>query len=273
MMRYSLPTVLAQIKDRKEGEVERLYASGLADGYKSQTRDMPPTNDFHGAVNGHGGDRIKLIAEFKRASPYAGWIRRGARPDSIGRLYEECGAAAISVVTDEGFRGSLDDLRRMRKAVALPILRKDFIIDEMQNYESRCNGADAILLIAALLEPPQISDYAGLARELKMDYLVECHSDADVEKTAEAGARLYGFNNRNLRTGAVDLRTTRRLLASIPLFHHAVTESGIFTRNDVEEVMDPRVTAMLVGEGLMSKKLNPTAESMRRRIKRLKMSA
>ena len=257
-----LPNVLVKIVEQKRREVEALYASGLAEEYKRLASGG--CNGFAAAISApRPPGYLNLIAEFKRASPSAGKIRPDAEPEQIARLYERCGAVAVSVLTDQHFDGNLEHLKRIRSTIQLPILRKDFIIDPAQVYESRVYGADCILLIARLLTPSQIKEYIAIADSLDMDCLVEAHNKAELETAVRGGARLYGINNRDLDTFSTDLQTTLRLLDYVPKGYPIVTESGIKTREHVAELSDSRVCAMLVGETIMRA---PTLEDMERKV-------
>jgi indole-3-glycerol phosphate synthase len=195
---------------------------------------------------------ISLIAEMKRASPSKGPIRPGAGVTEIVRAYQEAGARAVSVLTEpQWFGGSLDDLVEARAACDLPLLRKDFLVDEYQLLEARVAGADAVLLIVAALEPERLATLIGFASDLGMDALVEVHDEDEVETAVEAGAEVIGVNNRDLHTLEVDLATTFRLLADVPAGTVVVAESGITTRQAVRDLEEAGVDAILVGEALM----------------------
>lgn len=195
---------------------------------------------------------VSLIAEVKRASPSKGLIREDFDPVDIATTYANHGASAISVLTDEAFfQGRLEYLIAIRSAVDVPLLRKEFIIDPYQIYESRAAQADAILLIVACLEPTQLSEYMQLATELGMDVLVEVHDEDELAIALQAKANLIGINNRNLRTFETTLDVTTRLGTLIPSEVPFVSESGIFTRIDVLEVGAAGARAVLVGESLM----------------------
>ena len=195
---------------------------------------------------------VALIAEVKKASPSAGVIRPDFDPVRIATAYEQAGAAVLSVLTDEQFfQGKLEYLRLIRESVRLPLLRKDFIIDELQLYEAVAGGADAVLLIAAILDDVQLRAYRQLAAHLKLAALVEVHDEPELARAVAAGAELIGINNRNLKTFQVDLGTTERLAAQIPPGTLIVAESGIHTRADVDRVAAAGVHAILVGESLM----------------------
>ena len=198
---------------------------------------------------------VALIAEIKEASPSAGLIRKDVDPVGIGRLYEGFGAAAISVLTDERFfHGSLARMKQVKEAVSIPVLRKDFIIDAYQIYESRASGADAVLLIVAILSNDKLRTFLPLCTELELEALVEVHTESERDRALEAGAEVMGINNRDLTTFAVDLSTTIRLVSGMPEGITCVSESGIKTRNDVARLREAGVDASLVGTALMAAK-------------------
>jgi len=220
---------------------------------KALALDSEAVRAFDNSISGN--DRIGLIAEVKKASPSKGVILEDFDPVKIAKIYERSGASCISVLTEQKyFQGKLAHLMEIRKAVQLPLLRKDFIIDEYQIFESRGVGADAILLISACLDKQQIVDYMGIARQLKLAVLVESHTYQELDKALLAGAMTLGINNRDLRTFKVDLRTTLDLLKDIPDSCTVVSESGISTREDVVTLQQAGVDAILVGESLMREK-------------------
>jgi len=196
--------------------------------------------------------RPAVIAEIKKASPSRGVIREHFEPGAIAASYTRGGAACLSVLTDEQFfRGSGEHLAAARASSALPVLRKDFMIDPYQIWESRVMGADCILLIVAALGDAQLLDLSGLALELGMDVLVEVHEEQELERALALRLPLIGINNRNLRTFETTLDTTLRLLPGIPENHLVVTESGIHGREDVRRMQQHGVHGFLVGEALM----------------------
>jgi len=206
--------------------------------------------DFAAAISGTG---LRVIAEMKQASPSAGVLRVDYRPAEIARGYETAGAAALSVLTEEDFfKGSLAHLREVRQATALPILRKDFIVDAYQVVEAAAAGADAILLIVAALTDADLRKWIELAGSLKMAALVEVHTEEETRRAVGAGARIIGVNNRNLKTLAVDLETSLRLRALIPPGYIAVSESGIKTAVDLINLRRAAYDAFLIGERFMS---------------------
>lgn len=200
-----------------------------------------------------GKDGINIIAEFKRRSPSKGMIREGANPIGVARAYEEGGAVAMSVLTEEDyFHGSLDDLRQVKATVDLPVLRKDFIVDEYQVYESAAAGADAILLIVAALDDDLLSRLRRLAEdELQMDALVEVHTSEEMKRAAACGAKLIGVNNRDLRTFEVSLDTSLRLAQEAPADALLVSESGLNNASDLQRLYEAGFRGFLIGETLM----------------------
>jgi len=237
---------LAEILAEKKNEVAQLKKSMPAqiDG------TIPPIRDFKAAISASG--QINLIAEIKFASPSAGSIRPMTDPVSIGQVYQDAGAAAISLLTDKQFfKGDLDYLPPLKKAIDLPILRKDFIIDEVQVREASIYGADAILLIARILSQSQLADLMSASRELGMAYLTEVHDRDDLDKALECGADIIGINNRNLDTFTVDITTTFELAPMVPDDRILISESGINSGEDILSLKSTRVQAVLVGSALM----------------------
>jgi len=237
---------------KKEELAETKRGASLAD-QKKRAADAGPLRGFGAALTATGG--IKLIAEVKKASPSKGVIREDFDPVGIAVTYQEAGATCLSVLTEKKyFQGSLESLGAIRRAVGLPLLRKDFIVDEYQVFEARAAGADAILLIAACLDRRQLEDYLGIAGNLGLDVLVESHTVKELDKTLHAGARIVGINNRDLTRFTVSLQTTFDLLRDIPDDRVVVSESGIRSRNDVVRLEKAGVDAVLVGESLMREK-------------------
>ena len=240
--------ILQQIVETKRGEVEGLRRSFSE--LRNRAEDAPPARDFAGSLG--GGDAVSVIAEIKRRSPGAGAIRTDLDPLRLGRSYESGGAAALSVLTDEEyFGGSLEDLAGVRGLVEIPVLRKDFVIDESQVYEARAAGADAILLIVRILDDDRLRSLRTLAEELGMSALVEAHDGEEVERGLATGAGLLGINNRNLRTFETRIDVTLSLAARVPPSLVLVSESGIHTAADVCTVGERGVDAVLVGESLL----------------------
>jgi len=211
-----------------------------------------PPRDFTQALSSSKSGNIRLLAEVKKASPSKGLIRPDFDPVAIAKTYEASGASAISVLTDEKyFQGHADYLKAVRAAVSLPVLRKDFIVDPYQIYEARAWSADAILLIVAALSKDRLSEYMALAASLGMASLVEVHTDQELDTALDINAIIIGVNNRNLQTFETSLDTTIDLASRIPSGKVIVSESGIFSRDDVEYLMSAGVDAILVGESLM----------------------
>lgn len=243
-------TILEKIYQYKLFEVAENKKRVPIEVLKRNIQKRQGTKSFRMALK--SDSNICIIAEIKKASPSVGIIREDFNPTEIARLYETGGAAAISVLTDEKFfQGSLSYLTDVKKSVALPILRKDFIIDPYQVYEARSAGADAILLIAALLSRDEIQCFLELSEELGMDCLVEVHSETELEKVLQTSSNIIGINNRNLATFKIDLETTLRLRPMIPVGKIVVSESGITSRMDVKKLISIGINAILVGETLM----------------------
>ncbi len=251
--------ILDQIVEEKKREIAKLPARLIAAGdLRDAMLEHGERRDFLAALRQPRQGDIALIAEVKKASPSAGVICRDFDPVRIAREYEAAGASCLSVLTDEKFfQGSLDHLRQTRAAVKLPLLRKDFIIDERQILEAIEWGADAILLIVAILSDGQLAKFHSLATEAGLAVLVEVHDEAELERALKISPALIGVNNRNLKTFKVDLATTEKLAAK--LFSSSVTryssllvaESGIHHRTDVERLKKCGANAILVGESLM----------------------
>ena len=211
------------------------------------------TRDFTGALRASmARGRNAVIAEIKKASPSRGVIREHFEPADIAQSYAEQGASCLSVLTDRHFfQGSIDYLKQARASCQLPVLRKDFMVDPYQIYESRACGADAVLLIAACLDDAQLRDMEAISHNLFMDVLVEVHDATELERALRLKTPLIGINNRNLRTFEVSLETTLSLRATIPAERILVTESGILMQPDVQRMTDAGVHAFLVGEAFM----------------------
>jgi indole-3-glycerol phosphate synthase len=242
------------------GILEELIAAA-ADGVERRRREVPQS-ELEAALAGRDRDRpfmealgrpgVALICEYKRRSPSAGDIAPGVILEEQVRAYESGGASALSVLTDEiHFNGNLDDLAAARAACRLPILRKDFIVDRYQLVESAAGGADAVLLIASVLDPVRLRDFQTEARELDLDCLVEVHNEPELHSALEAGAEVIGINNRNLDTGVVDVSTTYELITDIPAGKMVVSESGISSRAELVELERVGCDAALIGESLM----------------------
>lgn len=248
--------ILARIVAVKREEVaaaRRLQSDAALRAQAEAACSAQPVRGFERALRARiAASRPAVIAEIKKASPSKGLLREPFDPPAIAARYAAHGAACLSVLTDERFfRGSLDDLRAARAACALPVLRKDFVVDAWQVYEARANGADCILLIVAALDDAQLAEFASIARALSMDVLVEVHDAAELDRTLALGTPLVGINNRNLRSFEVSLDTTLALLPRIPPDRLVVTESGIFAPADVARMRQAGVNAFLVGEAFM----------------------
>jgi indole-3-glycerol phosphate synthase len=249
----SVSDVLRRILDTKRSELAAARVARSAGELERLARAAPPARDFVGALRARlAAGQTAVIAEIKRASPSKGLLRADFDPPSIARSYAAGGAACLSVLTDrEYFQGAPEFLVAARGACALPVLRKDFVIDPYQVLESRAMGADCILLIAAALEPSAMRELESLALELGMAVLVEVHDAAELDAALALKTPLIGVNNRDLRSFVTRLETTLDLLPKIPSGRVVVTESGILSRQDVQKMRAAGVGAFLVGEAFM----------------------
>lgn len=246
------PDILKKILVHKCEEVEAAKARTPLSSLRDAIRDLPPTLGFERRLRAVADEGTAIIAEVKKGSPSRGVIRADFDHLQIARIYEENGAACLSVLTDERFfLGHLDYLREIRAVSSIPLLRKEFVYDPYQVYEARAAGGDAILLIAAMLEPPQIVDLASLASELSLDVLLEVHDERELETALSTTISLIGINNRNLRTFVTDLGATERLTALIPDNRFVVAESGINGRADIARLSAAGARAFLIGESMM----------------------
>jgi indole-3-glycerol phosphate synthase len=242
-------SVLGRIVEDTRDEVGRRRESVPLSRLEAAAAERPEQRPFEEALLRPG---ISLIAEHKRRSPSAGTIREGSTVDEIAAAYERGGAAAISILTEPfHFAGSLDDLRAARAACSVPVLRKDFIVDRYQLYESAVAGADAILLIVAALEPQHLFDLLREARALDLDALVEVHGERELDIALEVEADILGINNRDLGDFTVDIERTYELLSDVPAGKTVVSESGFSTRDQLDELERVGVDAVLIGETLM----------------------
>jgi indole-3-glycerol phosphate synthase len=245
---------LEEILRGKRGEIKRLRPR--CEQLEREARARTDFRDFRAALQ-LADEKLAVIAEVKKASPSAGVIASSFDPVEIARNYERGGANTISVLTDTTFfQGKLQDLADVRRAVSIPLLRKDFVLDEIQIAESASNGADAILLIVAALEQQQLVDLLRAAATYRLDALVEVHTREELNRALEAGAKIVGINNRNLATFEVDLAVTEELFRQVPDDVVLVSESGIKTAQDVARVKACGVDAVLVGEALMRREIS-----------------
>ncbi|OUM96777.1 MAG: indole-3-glycerol phosphate synthase [Thermobacillus sp. ZCTH02-B1] len=237
----------------KRREVEELRERLDPAGAERRIAELPPCRGFLRVLAEGRRREIGLIAEVKKASPSKGLIRDDFHPVELARGYEAAGADCLSVLTDrEFFQGANEYLTRIRDAVGLPLLRKDFTIDPLQIYEARLIGADAILLIAAILKPDELASLHRLAKDLGMDALVEVHDRREMETVLELGIdELVGINNRDLRTFVTDLKTTEELAGLAPDHAILVSESGIASPDDIRRVREAGARAVLIGEHFM----------------------
>lgn len=255
------PTILKKILDHKQLEIDVNSRKVSLAELRDRAADKPPCRGFVAALShkieaGQAG----VIAEIKKASPSKGVIREHFVPSDIAASYEDGGAACLSVLTDEMFfQGSAEYLQQARNACALPVIRKDFLINDYHVYEARAMDADCILLIASALEQSRMEDMYHLATELGMDVLIEVHDEHELHRTLQLPVSLVGINNRNLHTFDVSLDVTYRLLDDIPNDRIVVTESGILTSDDVAAMRGHNVHAFLVGEAFMRAE-NPGAK-------------
>ena len=263
--------ILDRILEHKKAEVRRKQSQGYLKELKARISDRRAPLEFGLALEaGKKPARPALIAEVKKASPSLGLLREEFRyefdPVKIATVYKAQGASAVSVLTDvEFFQGSLEYLQSVKDMVKLPTLNKEFMVHEVQFFEARAYGADAVLLIVAALERRQLQDFFAIARELALDVLIETHHESEVDTVLEwlPEARMIGINNRDLKTFSTDLGVTRRLAQRIPLDKVIISESGIHKRDDVEKILEAGAHAMLVGESLIR------AEDTGRKIREL----
>lgn len=249
---------LEKIVEIKKEEIQRRKTQFRQKEMEETISKLPPPRDFVGAISHHAP--IALIAEIKLASPSAGVIKEKVHPQQIAYQYEKGGASAISVLTEPNFfKGTLIHLQQVKEATSVPVLQKDFVIDPFQIFEGRASGADAILLIAALLGRGQLKDFTDLIQGLHLTPLVEIHNEEDLEKVSDLHLPIIGINNRDLKTLKVDLRTTPHLKKKIPSGTRIISESGIKDHLDVTFLKEIGVDGVLVGETLM-RSLDPASK-------------
>jgi indole-3-glycerol phosphate synthase len=242
-------TILDEIVADKRYEVMQKKRRVSLSALKERIVQQKPL-DFAAALRGNS---LKLIAEVKKASPSRGVLSPDFNPVALAKTYARHGAAAISVLTEVNhFQGSLEHLKAIRQEVNIPLLRKDFLFDDYQIYESAAYGADAILLIMAILSQEQLEEMLMLSRNLGLSSLVEVHNEDELFKALFAGAEIIGINNRDLSTFNVDTDTTRRLRLLIPQEQIVVSESGIHHKDDIKKMKECKVNAVLIGEALLT---------------------
>ncbi|HEY4711686.1 MAG TPA: indole-3-glycerol phosphate synthase TrpC, partial [Dehalococcoidia bacterium] len=242
--------MLDKIIAQKREDVEQRKKVAAITHLQQRIAHQKPSLDLVLALK---GDHIRLIAEVKQASPSRGVLSPHFNPTELARTYAEGGAAAISVLTEANyFMGNIEHLAAIKEVVGLPLLRKDFIFDLYQVYESRAYGADALLLIAAILSQEQLKELISLSHSLGLRCLVEVHNEGEVERAVLSEAEIIGINNRDLNTFVVDINTTRRLRPLIPKEKTIVSESGIKSRKDIEKLEKWGVDAVLIGEALVT---------------------
>ncbi|MBF8268270.1 MAG: trpC [Dehalococcoidia bacterium] len=248
-----MATILDRIVETKRHEVERRKREEPLTALQERIRALPVPLNFSGALLGNG---LRLIAEAKKASPSRGLLQDDYDPAALARVYATNGAAAVSVLTEkEHFQGSLEHLVRVKEVLqplGVPVLRKDFIFDPYQVYEARAYGADALLLIVAILTPESLKALLGASQGLWVQALVEVHSEEEMEIALEAGAEVIGINNRDLRTFETDLAVTEHLASRVPRGRIVVSESGIRSHDDLVRLRRVGVHAVLVGEALVT---------------------
>lgn len=243
-------TILREIIEFKKEEVLEQKRLCSVQDFENIIKELPTAKDFNEALKSKSP---AIIAEVKKASPSKGVIREDFNPVQIAQIYEKMGAAAISVLTDEKyFQGKIDYLKDIRKICELPLLRKDFIVDEFQVYQTRAIGADIILLIAAALDKKQLEDYFCLSKELGLNVLMEVHDEQELDAALDVGAEIIGINNRNLKTFEVNLQTTVNLIKTGNLKDKLIiSESGIKNTSDIKFLLEQGVHGFLIGETLL----------------------
>jgi indole-3-glycerol phosphate synthase len=245
-------SILDDIVRRKRDEIRCSDKSSNIRVLRDTIKALPQPRDFAAALSMEYGARNRIIAEIKKASPSKGVIRRDFDPSEIALSYEKNGAVAISVLTDETFfQGSLDHLDAVKRSVTIPVLRKDFILEPFQIYEAFACGADAVLLIVAILDDHQLGMLLQLCAELGLAALVEVHNREELSRALDAGSHIIGINNRDLNTFITDIKTTLTLLPAIPENVVTVSESGIQSAGEIQRLRTAGVDAFLIGEALM----------------------
>jgi len=243
--------ILDEIIKNKQQEVSVLKENFKDKDIEQLIVGLPKSRDF---LKAFSKGKFSLIAEIKKSSPSAGLIRKDFEPISLAKVYEESGASAISVLTDEKyFQGKLEYIKQAKESTTIPVLRKEFIVDEAQVYESKIAGADAVLLIARILKDDELINLLALTEKLGMQALVEVHNADEVQRVLKTNARIIGINNRDLDTLKISLKTTINLLKQFPGLKDRVviSESGIQNKKDVQMLRDVGVDGMLVGEAIL----------------------
>ncbi len=244
--------ILNDIIDKKKQRLAYAKRAVSLSELRSRMEDVPGPLPFDKAISRSEDGPIKVIAEIKKASPSKGLIRTDFNPTEIARIYQEKGASAISVLTEEDFfQGSLEHIHQVKDVTTIPVLRKDFIIDDYQIYEARASQADAVLLIAGVLSKSQAEEYLHMAEETGLSVLFEVHNRKELDMALMINTPVIGINNRNLDTLEIDLNTTIELMKDISSNKIVVTESGISKREDVEFYTKTKVDALLIGTALM----------------------
>jgi indole-3-glycerol phosphate synthase len=258
-MQKSCPDILKKIVETKKEELK--FSKVKIKDHQIAIKDIPIALDFYSALN---KQHLAVIAEIKKASPSAGIITDNFEPEKIADAYNSGNADAVSILTDKSyFKGDIQYIPLVRNIITKPILRKDFIISEYQIYEARANGADSFLLISAILDSFQLKDFLDLGRELKMEALVESHTEYELENAINAGTKIFGINNRNLHNFKVDLNTSIQLYDLIPENSLSVTESGISTAQDATTLAQKGFNAVLIGESLMRSGIDAAPEKIK----------
>jgi indole-3-glycerol phosphate synthase len=243
---------LEKIIKHKREEYNKIIRMKSLQELKVMLSDIPPSRDFRKSLM---GDNIHIIAEIKKASPSRGIIRNDFEPVEIAKIYESNGASALSVLTDSYFfHGSIDYLPEIKEAVNIPILRKDFIIDEYQIYETRLYRGDALLLIATVLDDYKLKDFMDITNELGLSYVVEVHDIKDLERVLPLNPEIIGINNRDLNTFNVDIKRSFELVKYIPENIIVISESGISNIDDIIALKDKGINIFLIGEGLIKER-------------------
>ena len=245
-------SILQKIKKYKIKEIQNLKETFGIDYFEKKAFNSPPPIDFFNKLKKNPAPDINIIAEIKKASPSKGIICKDFFPTDIAKSYEKFGASCLSILTDyPSFQGKQEDLIAVRKISNLPILRKDFIFDEIQVYESRAIGSDCILIIMAALTDNEAKCIEKKAIELGMDVILEIHNQKELERALLLNSKLIGINNRDLNSFITDLNTTADLIRFIPKDYLVISESGIFSKNDIKFIMDFEVNSFLIGENFM----------------------